>query len=231
VRTCRLSLLLGALAFASAARGGEAPGPKEIAHAYGVEGFAQINSLHFAFNVERDGKLLVSRAWTWEPKDDRVTYKGPGPGGNMVTVSYDRRTQAAANQEIEQGFINDSYWLLFPMHLVWDTGMTVTKDGEQPLPIPPGKAQRLTVRYAKDVGFTPGDVYQLFVGPDQRIVQWVFLHGGSGEARPVTWTDNQRLGPIVVALDHRGPGGSFHLWFSDVSALVGSREVVPQPLR
>jgi hypothetical protein len=213
--------------FAAEATG---PSPKEVAAAYGVDGFKKIVRLAFTFNVERDGKMVMSRRWVWEPKTDQVTYMGPGEKGNRVTLNYNRHNDPKMDPNIEQAFINDSYWLLFPLHLAWDTGMTVTNDGVRPLPIPPGQGQRLTVTYAKDVGFTPGDVYELYLGANSRVVQWVYRHSGTGEPRIMNWTENRQLGPIVVALEHLGPEGRIHLWFSDVSATVGSQEVVPQPL-
>lgn len=220
--------MLLVLVLAGAAAAG--PTPDDVAKAYGIESFDQITRLSFTFNVERNGKQVVSRSWIWETKTGQVTYSGPNESGAPVSLSYNRRTEAKVHERIERGFINDSYWLLFPFHMVWDFGATVTLDGTQPLPIPPGEAQRLTVRYAAHVGFTPGDVYELYVGPDQRILQWVFRAGGKGEPRPATWADHRRLGPIVVSLDHRGPAGQFRLWFSDVSAEVDGKQVLPTPL-
>ena len=59
--------------------------------------------------------------------------------GQPVQRSYKHSDVAGSTDEqlktIDQGFINDTYWLLFPMHLVWDQGMEISKDGLRPLPI------------------------------------------------------------------------------------------------
>ena len=217
------------LAFVAMAFAGDGPGAKQIAEAYGIQGFHQIDSLSFTFNVEKDGKQMVSRAWTWEPKTGKVGYSGPDKAGKPIQATYNRNTEAKANEELEQGFINDSYWFLFPMHLVWDTNVEITQDGMKPMPMPPGEGHCVTVHYTGG-GFTPGDVYKLYVTPDNHVSQWTFQGGGKGDERPFTWEDHRKLGPIVVALEHKGPGGKFRLWFSDVSATVGGKTVTPQAM-
>ena len=90
-------------------------------------------------------------------------------------------------------------------------------------PIGGGEARRIEVRYPPAGGYTPGDVYELYVGTDGRIAEWVYRRGG--DARPTrmsTWEAHRRLGPLVVSLDHRGPGG-FRVWFSDVAAKIRNR--------
>jgi hypothetical protein len=208
--------------------------PQQVAEAYGAAAFGRLEKLTYTFNVERDGQKVVSRTWTWEPAKEQVRYWGPGKDGAPVELNYVRTAFEGTDVEhvraIDQSFINDSYWLLFPMHLVWDENVQISTDGLHPLPIPPGDGEKLTVRYTGDAGYTPGDVYELYLGPDRRIVQWVFRKGGTGDPRPMTWEQHQQLGPIVVATEHRSPDGKFRLWFSDVSAVVDGQEVRPQPL-
>ena len=82
------------------------------------------------------------------------------------------------------------------------------------------------VTYPPSVGYTPGDVYELFVGDDHRILQWVYRRGGALEpTRMATWEAHRTLGPLVVSLDHRVPDGTFRVWFTDVALrLAGSQE-------
>src|SRR2546430_12340267 len=49
---------------------------------------------------------------------------------------------AVVKEEVDPGFFNDQYWLLFPFHLVWDTGATVEDAGMQKLPL--GKDRKST---------------------------------------------------------------------------------------
>jgi hypothetical protein len=80
------------------------------------------------------------------------------------------------------------------------------------------------VTYPPSVGYTPGDVYELFVGEDKRIHQWVYRRGGAPEpTRTATWEDHRTLGPLVLSLDHKVPDGTFRVWFSEVALrLAGS---------
>ena len=41
---------------------------------------------------------------------------------------------ANVKDDIDPGFQNDNYWLLFPLHVYWDTSATVTDEGMQKLP-------------------------------------------------------------------------------------------------
>jgi hypothetical protein len=197
---------------------------KKVASAYGVDRFREVEAMRYTFNVVI-GDKTIRRSWQWEPKMDRVTFfSAQGP------VSYERKAVSAESPEelrkMDARFINDQYWLLFPYHLVWDEGVAVADAGEQALPLGGGSARRLVVTYPPSVGYTPGDVYELFVGGDDRIRQWVYRRDGVTEpTRMATWEDHRALGPLVVSLDHRVPDGKFRVWFTDVAVrLEGSQD-------
>src|SRR3990167_3853838 len=103
---------------------------EKIAQAYGVSGFGEIEEIKFTFNVKK-GETAASRSWVWLPKEDKVTYLGDGKTDKPV--AYDRKDISAPGsetlREIDAHFINDQYWLLFPLHLVWDSGMKVELAG------------------------------------------------------------------------------------------------------
>lgn len=222
--TCLGLMLLIGVSGCAGERGG--PGAagiaQKVAAAYGVDGFHSIDGLRFTFNAAI-GDKTVRRAWQWEPQSGRVTFFAPdGP------VSFDRRTLSAASPEelrkLDAAFINDQYWLLFPLHLVWDEGVALADLGEHPLPLGGGSARRLVATYPPSVGYTPGDVYELFVGGDDRIRQWVYRRGGAPEpTRTATWEDHRAVGPLVLSLDHRVPDGTFRVWFSDVALRLEGR--------
>lgn len=210
-----------------AATGGRPPEEKtpsaavEIAKAYGIDRFQNIDAIRFTFHARVNDKN-VKRTWSWDPQTDRVIYNGPGPDGEAsVTVTYNRKQKASPdfNAKIDQWFINDQYWLLFPFHLVWDPDITLTAGGRQPLPIPPGTAQKLTVQYPPDVGYTPGDVYELYYNPKTfRVRQWIYRRGGAEDpTRIATWEDHSKAGPILFSLTHNGPEDDFRVWFTDVA--------------
>src|SRR5262249_8744315 len=102
----------------------------EIAKAYGLDSWDQIDAVRYTFNIDLSVlKLKLSRSWVWEPKTGQVTYEGKDKAGNPVKVTYTRSQLASQSEvvqkEVDPGFINDQYWLVFPFHLVWDAGATV----------------------------------------------------------------------------------------------------------
>lgn len=228
----RLSLLAPLLAlstFGALQDEGRPPSRARIAEAHGLGGFSQIERLAFTFNVKL-GEREVHRRWTWEPKTGRVTYRGPDDKGVEQTIAYVRTADAkdlpAEAKPIDPMFINDQFWLLFPLHLAWDESATVEATGEAPLPIGEGKAPRVLVKYPTNGGYTPGDHYEAFLAPDFSLVQWSYHKGGSAEGKPATWEGYARVGPLRLSLEHRGPN-DFHLWFSEVAAdLQGGGHVV-----
>jgi hypothetical protein len=127
--------------------------------------------------------------------------------------------------EIDPAFINDQYWLLFPLHLSWDSSAKVEETGMHKLPLGKGSAGRVVVTYPSAGGYSPGDTWELFVGTDNRIQEWIYRLGGSAKPTLVTsWEDYKKAGPLLVSLDHRGmrEGKPVRIFFSDVSVkLVG----------
>lgn len=122
-------------------------------------------------------------------------------------------------RDVDSRFVNDSYWLLFPFHLVWDEEAKVSADGmETELPLGGGKAYKVTVRYPEEGGYTPGDVYELYVNEDYIIKQWIYRRGGGEEpTRVSTWEHPKHFGPLRFSLDHRGESEDFRVWFTDVA--------------
>jgi hypothetical protein len=209
-----------------------APSPRSrLAEAYGINSFDQVEELRYTFNVKLPDRV-VSRAWSWEPKRDRVTFRGTAEQGG--TVAYERSAlagQAAESaKKVDPQFVNDNYWLLFPLRLYWDQSAAVSVD-ETPmsLPIGTGQARRMVVKYPADEGYTPGDLYELFIDGSDRIVQWIYCKGGDPKpTRVTTWEGYQKVGPLTLSLDHQSADGAFRVWFTDVAVrLAGKSEWVP----
>src|SRR5215813_15043213 len=121
-------LILGLLVLpTTSAWAQKAPIADQIAKAYGLDSFGQIEAIRYTFNLP---VFKISRTWVWEPKADRVTYEGKDKAGNAVKVTYVRSQLSSqpdnVKKEIEPGFVNDNYWLVFPFHVYWDTSATVT---------------------------------------------------------------------------------------------------------
>ena len=226
-------LVLGVLVLAATSWAQKrSPIAKQIAKTYGLDSFDQIEGIRYTFNFNADlGKVKVSRSWVWEPKIGQISYEGKDKAGKPVKLTYLRSqlsSQAAVvKDEIDPAFFNDQYWLLFPLHLSWDSSAEVEETGKQKLPLGKGSATRVVVKYPSEGGYTPGDTWELFVGADNRIEEFVFHRGGSKKPTVVvaSWGDYKMAGPLLVSLDHRGTGDGnpLRVSFSDVSVkLVGS---------
>ena len=195
----------------------------DIARHYGIDGFDRIEMLRFTFNA-RVGAKQVRRSWQWTPASGEVTFEGQRPS-DAATFRHPlpAGTTDTGLRGLDAKFVNDRYWLLFPLHLVWDHGAAVEDQGRDRRPIGGDEARRIEVRYPPAGGYTPGDVYELFIDTDGQIAEWVYRRGG--DVRPTrmsTWEDHRRLGPLLVSLDHHGPDG-FRVWFSDVAIRLKGR--------
>jgi hypothetical protein len=199
----------------------------QLAEAYGIDGFDQVEELRYTFNIKLPDRV-VSRSWSWEPKKDRVAFLGTAEQGG--TVTYERSTllsgQASEQvKKIDPQFINDNYWLIFPLRLYWDQSATVTVD-EAPanLPIGTGQAKRMVVQYPANEGYTPGDVYELFIDSSGRIAQWIHRKGGDPKpTRVATWEDYRKVGPLTLSFDHTGQVGLIRMWFTDVAVRLSGK--------
>jgi hypothetical protein len=203
---------------------------EKLAKTYGIESFGQIEAIRYTFNAQLPG-VDLSRSWTWEPKTDQVTYEGKDKSGTPLKITYLRSQLDSqpvnVKDEIEPSFVNDQYWLLFPFHVVWDGGAVVEEAGVQKLPLGNGSAEKIVVKYPSDRGYSPGDTWELYVGPDGRIQEFVFHRGGPKKPGIVvaTWVDHKKAGPLLLSLDHRGTadGKPLRIFFSNVAVkLVGS---------
>ena len=120
------------------------PIAEKLAKTYGLDSFGQIDAIRYTWNATFPG-VNISRTWTWEPKTGQITYEGKDKDGKPVKVTYLRSQlssqPANVKDDIDPGFQNDNYWLLFPLHLYWDTSATVTDEGQQKLPLGKGSAR------------------------------------------------------------------------------------------
>jgi len=83
------------------------------------------------------------------------------------------------------------------------------------------------VKYPNQGGYTPGDTWELFVGSDNRVQEFIYRRGGATKPSLViaTWTGYKKAGPLLVSTEHRGTadGNPLHLSFSNVAVkLAGS---------
>jgi len=204
---------------------------EQLAKTYGLDSFGQIDAIRYTFNAQFPG-VNLARSWVWEHKTGQVSYEGKDKDGNPVKVTYLRSQLSsqsdAVKNEIDPGFVNDQYWLLFPFHAYWDTSADVQDKGMQALPIGNGSAQLISVKYPSDIGYTPGDTWDLYVGTDNRVEQMVYHRGGPKKPSLVnaTWEGYKKAGPLLVSTEHRGTadGAPLTLTFTDVAVKVNGSD-------
>jgi hypothetical protein len=224
-------LVFGLLVFATPA-GAQTRPPlaEQIAKTYGLDSFGQIEAIRYSFNAELPG-VNLSRSWVWEPKTDKVSYEGKDKEGKPVKATYVRSQlngePANVRDQIDPAFVNDQYWLLFPLHVYWDSGADVQDKGMQKLPLGNGTAKQVAVKYPSEGGFSPGDTWELYIGPDNRVEEMIFRRGGDQKPSVVVanWDGYQKAGPLLISTDHHGTadGKPVRIFLSNISVkLTGS---------
>jgi hypothetical protein len=208
------------------------PIAEQVAKTFGIDAFNKVDGIRYTFAARLPGALL-SRSWEWHPKTDTVSFAGKDKSGKLIKVTY-RRSDLSSQSDaiknvIDPAFLNDEYWLIFPFHVVWD-GAAVTDDGSQKLPIGKGAAERISVRYGSN-GYSPGDTWELYIGPNKRVAQMIFRRGGAKKPSVVimTWTGYKRAGALLFSTAHRGTadGKPVQISLSSISVnFTGSRNWV-----
>jgi hypothetical protein len=197
---------------------------EQIAKAYGLGSWETVETLRYTWNIELPGGKTISNKWEWSPKTNTVSFDGKDKAGNSVKVTYQRSQldsqSDVVKKEVDPQFANDQYWTLLPFHLLWD-GAASTDDGQQKLPIGDGTAQRIAMKYPSEGGYQPGDTWDLYIGPDKRIVQITYHRGAPNPPHLVSakYTDYKKAGPLLFSIDHPGvvDGKDFKITLSDVS--------------
>jgi hypothetical protein len=204
---------------------------EELAKAYGLDSFDQVEAIRYTWNASFPGGINLTHTWEWEPKTGKVSYQGKDKDGKPVTVTYIRSQLSnqpdAVKNQVDPAFINDNYWLLFPFHAYWDTGAEVKDLGTHKLPLGQGSARLVTVKYPQEGGYTPGDTWELYIGSDNRVEEMVYHRGSAKKPTLVVakWEGYKKAGPILVSTEHNGTadGAPFRIWLSDVSVkMAGS---------
>jgi hypothetical protein len=204
---------------------------EQIAKTYGLDSFGQVEAIRYTWNAQFPG-VNLAHSWIWEPKTDQVTYEGKDKDGKPVKVTYGRSQLNSqpdnVKNEVDPSFVNDNYWLLFTFHAYWDKSATVTDQGTKPLPQGSGSAELVSVKYPSDGGYTPGDTWDLYVGKDNRVEQFVYHRGGPRKPSLVTttWEGYKKAGPLLISTDHNGTadGNPVRIFITDLAVkLTGSQ--------
>ena len=205
---------------------------EKVAKTYGLDSWGQIEAIRYTWSAQFPG-VNISRSYVWEPKTNKISYETKGKDGKPVKASYNTSDLASQSDlvknEAEPAFVNDNYWLLFPLHAYWDTSATVTDEGMQKLPLGKGSGEKVVVKYPAEAGgYTPGDTWELYVGKDNRVEQFVYHRGGPKKPSVViaTWAAYKKAGPLDISTDHRGTadGQPLHIFISGLAVKVSGSE-------
>jgi hypothetical protein len=207
------------------------PIAEQMAKTYGLHSWGQVEGIRYTFNLDLPAlNLKRSDKWEWTPKTGTVSFEGKDSAGKPLKVTY-QRSQLSTQSDVvknlvDPAFINDQYWLIFPFHVAWD-GASVTDGGMHKLPLGEDSAELVKVKYGSKHGYTPGDTWDLYLGPDKRIEQMFYHRGGPKKPSQVivTWQGYKKAGPLLFSTDHRGTadGKPVRVSFSDVSVkMTGS---------
>lgn len=213
--------LVGCGAFALVAAAALAQMPQDelvdrLAAAHGIDRWGEIEDLRFTFVVE-SSRGTTRRSWEWDPQENTVTMES-----GEEAVSYDRDEIKGASEDVvtaDKRFINDTFWLIWPLHLEWADDVTVEDAGiaEDPLSGEPVRCIRVTYP-PEGGGYTPGDRYDFFVNEQWLPTAWAFHRGSQEQASLVcSWEDYQQAGPLLLATDHYNKDRSFRLSIEDLA--------------
>ncbi|MCM4155891.1 hypothetical protein [Gramella sp. AN32] len=183
----------------------------KIAMANGFEKFDSISQLKFTFNVKVEDSLRSSRRWTWNIKEGKISLTEKDS-----TMSYTKKDSLADDKKyIDERFVNDSYWLLFPYQLKWSNA-EYSEVKKANAPISGDELQMMSVKYPSDGGYTPGDTYDIYFDDDYMIKEWVYKASGGGREMATTWEDYQNFDGVKIAKKHKTKDGNFELYFTDI---------------
>jgi hypothetical protein len=185
--------------------------PEQIAVAHGLKNFDDVKEIQFTFNVRVGDSIRTSRAWNWKPQTNEIRLTQ-----GDISQSYTRTDSIAEeDKDIDQKFINDSYWLLFPFHMVWsDPEISEEKSGIAP--ISKKEMTYLEVSYKGEGGYTPGDTYVIYYRDDLLIEEWIYKSADGKREMPTTWENYEDFEGLKIAKSHESPDGSFEIFFSDI---------------
>jgi hypothetical protein len=174
----------------------------------GSDVWAKVKVIEFTFNVEDEGKQVVSRSHKWDIVANTDTITDNIKKGDPVIVDLGKNAPAVGYQQ----WTNDSYWLLMPLKLK-DGGvqfgpMMMTRD------MPPSRAN-VTMSFA-DVGITPGDQYDLSINlRTNQIDHWVYRPNAEKKLG-FTWEDYKDFNGLVLATNHVSDDKKRRIYFTDI---------------
>jgi hypothetical protein len=117
----------------------------------------------------------------------------------------------------DRAFINDKFWALIPFQLVWDEGTTISDATIEKSPVNQQELNKITITYANEGGYTPGDAYDIYFDDDYIIREWSYRQGNAPEpSLSNTFENYNDYNGIKVAQDHKFAEGDRNLLIRNV---------------
>ncbi|MBT8274377.1 MAG: hypothetical protein KJO77_11270 [Bacteroidia bacterium] len=188
---------------------------QKIANAHGFHHWKNVKTFEFTFGGKMEDPSS-GRSWTWHPKSEDVTLKTSND-----TITYNRRSMDSSALRADRAFINDKFWALIPFQLVWDEGLTFSEKETAISPIKQKEYSKITITYANDVGYTPGDAYDLYFDDDHIIREWNFRK--SNDSVPTlsnTFENYQDFNGLKIALSHKRNKDDWNLLIRNVKVVL-----------
>jgi hypothetical protein len=184
---------------------------EKIANAHGFENWKQVSQIQFTFNVDRDSSHF-DRSYICKPKTNQVTAIT-----TKDTITYLRKNVDSLSLNADQSFINDKFWLFPAFQLTWDKGTTISKPKIEIAPISKDRLNKITLTYNSEVGYTPGDAYDIFYDTNYHIKEWIFRKANQEKPSMTTAFSNYKtIKGISFPTKSTKEAKNWALYFTDV---------------
>ena len=197
----------------------------KIAYQYGLPAFEKISSIKFTFNRSKNGNS-ISRRWLWRPKENLVSQLSLENDSVLICYSpWNLNKQDFRLSITDQLFQNDRHWLLFPFHLIWDSGTYTLWEENIKAPVSGKYLNCLTILYP-GYEHAPGNIYKLFVDEELKIREWSYCKSGARDQpmQSMTWKGHWYYGELLLSTMRIGEGGDFKVWFTDIEVSYDAYE-------
>ena len=184
---------------------------EKIAEAHGFSNWKNVTEIQFTFNVDRDSSHF-DRSFIWSPKTNQVTAIT-----TKDTITYLRKNVDSLSLNADQSFINDKFWLFPAFQLAWDKGTTISKPRREIAPISKDSLNKITLTYNSEVGYTPGDAYDIFYDTNYHIKEWIFRKANQEKPSMTTAFSNYKtIKGISFPTKSTKEAKNWALYFTDV---------------
>ncbi|WP_375238230.1 hypothetical protein [Aurantibacter sp.] len=184
---------------------------EKIAEAHGLSNWKNVTEIKFTFNVDRDSSHF-DRSFIWKPKTNQVTAITV-----KDTISYFRKNVDSISLRADQSFINDKFWLLPAFQLAWDKGTTISKPKREIAPISKDSLNKITLIYNSELGYTPGDAYDIFYDKNYHIKEWIFRQANQEKPSMITvFSEYKTIKGISFPTKSTKETPNWSLYFTDL---------------